>query len=93
VNWYYERCELVTAPSQSVFDEMVALGFKNVKSRVVSNPIDTVMFTPMDGKGKKEDRSRKKFGLGDATLHHRRPPCGRKKCRRSREGASPHQEK
>ncbi len=47
VNWYYERCELVTAPSQSVFDEMVALGFKNVKARVISNPIDTRMFRPL----------------------------------------------
>lgn len=47
VNWYYERCELVTAPSQSVFDEMVALGFKNVKSRVISNPIDTKTFRPL----------------------------------------------
>jgi glycosyltransferase involved in cell wall biosynthesis len=47
VNWYYERCELVTAPSRSVFDEMVALGFKNVKSRVISNPIDTKTFHPL----------------------------------------------
>jgi 1,2-diacylglycerol 3-alpha-glucosyltransferase len=66
VNWYYERCELVTAPSQSVFDEMVSLGFKNVKSRVVSNPIDTVLFHPLS------DRKalKKKFGFNDTTIIH-----------------------
>jgi len=71
VNWYYERCELVTAPSQSVFDEMVALGFKNVKSRVVSNPIDTVMFKPVDASGKagaNKTALKKKFGFTEATL-------------------------
>lgn len=73
VNWYYERCELVTAPSQSVFDEMVALGFKNVKSRVISNPIDVKTFRPLGGVGNTPDANikkslRKKFGFGDHVI-------------------------
>ncbi|HEX4104096.1 MAG TPA: glycosyltransferase [Candidatus Paceibacterota bacterium] len=66
MNWYYERCELVTAPSQSVFDEMVTLGFKNVKSRVISNPLDTALFHPMDDK----PALKKKFGFNDTTIIH-----------------------
>ena len=72
VNWYYERCELVTAPSQSVFDEMVTLGFKNVKSRVISNPIDTNMFRPLGGtptaNAAKKFALKKKFGFNDHTI-------------------------
>jgi 1,2-diacylglycerol 3-alpha-glucosyltransferase len=68
VNWYYERCELVTAPSQSVFNEMVSLGFKNVKSRVVSNPLDTTLFHPLSAAEKKD--MKKKFGFNDATFIH-----------------------
>lgn len=64
VNWYYERCELVTAPSRSVFDEMVALGFKNVKSEVISNPIDTKTFHPLADKAV----LRKKFGFNERVM-------------------------
>lgn len=67
VNWYYERCELVTAPSQSVFDEMISLGFKNVKDRVVSNPIDTEMFKPVMSAAERAEL-KKKFGFNDATM-------------------------
>jgi 1,2-diacylglycerol 3-alpha-glucosyltransferase len=66
VNWYYERCELVTAPSKSVFDEMVALGFKNIKSEVISNPIDTHTFAPLGNK----DELKKKFGFTGNTIIH-----------------------
>jgi 1,2-diacylglycerol 3-alpha-glucosyltransferase len=65
VNWYYGQCDFVTAPSQSVFDEMVALGFKNPHTKAMSNPIDTVMFTPMPGR---TAELKKKFGFTDATL-------------------------
>jgi glycosyltransferase involved in cell wall biosynthesis len=65
VNWYYERCELVTAPSKSVFDEMVALGFKNVKSRVISNPIDTETFHPL---GIAKADLKKKLGFTGPTI-------------------------
>ena len=66
VNWYYERCELVTAPSHSVFDEMTALGFKNVKMRVISNPIDTQTFQPLvrnTPTGKSNVALKKKLGF------------------------------
>jgi 1,2-diacylglycerol 3-alpha-glucosyltransferase len=66
VNWYYERCELVTAPSRSVFDEMVTLGFKNVKSEVISNPLDIHTFAPLKGKL----ALKKKFGFTAATIIH-----------------------
>lgn len=68
VNWYYERCELVTAPSQSVFDEMVALGFKNVKSRVISNPIDIETFRPIVKDASEKAALKKKLGFTDNTF-------------------------
>ena len=45
VNWYYNRCDFVTAPSASVFTEMLEHGFKK-PYRVISNPIDTETFKP-----------------------------------------------
>ncbi len=48
MNWYYERCELVTAPARSVIDEMVGAGFKmgykKLGAQVVPNPIDIKIF-------------------------------------------------
>lgn len=66
VNWYYEQCAIVTAPSKSVFDEMVALGFKGAHTEVTPNPIDIMTFRPST------DRTalKKKFGLSDATVIH-----------------------
>ncbi len=66
VNWYYERCTIVTAPSRSVFEEMVALGFKNTEYEVISNPIDTKMFRPLAEK----IALKKKFGLTGSTMIH-----------------------
>lgn len=68
VNWYYERCELVTAPSHSVFDEMVSLGFKNVKSRVISNPIDTETFHQLAATPAKKMALKKKLGFGENVI-------------------------
>ncbi len=42
-SWYYNQCEFVSAPSQSVFDDMEQNGFYRPHS-VVSNPIDTEIF-------------------------------------------------
>jgi glycosyltransferase involved in cell wall biosynthesis len=49
VMWYYNRCDHVTAPSRSVFEE---LGMDRLRRphRVVSNPIDTAMFRPCEPK-------------------------------------------
>ena len=45
VLWYYNRCDHVTAPSRSVFEE---LGQDRLRPphQVVSNPIDTGLFRP-----------------------------------------------
>jgi glycosyltransferase involved in cell wall biosynthesis len=64
VNWYYERCELVTAPSHSVFEEMETLGFHGVKSRVISNPLDTETFRPIASTLVKKAALKKKLGFG-----------------------------
>lgn len=66
MNWYYERCDFVTAPSRSVFDEMVSLGFKNIRTQVISNPIDTHTFRPLANKA----ALKKKFGFHDHTIIH-----------------------
>jgi 1,2-diacylglycerol 3-alpha-glucosyltransferase len=46
VTWFHNRCDYVTAPSQSVFAE---LGLAKLRRphQVISNPIDTVLFTPV----------------------------------------------
>ena len=45
VTWFHNRCDYVTAPSQSVFAE---LGLAKLRRphQVISNPIDTVLFAP-----------------------------------------------
>jgi 1,2-diacylglycerol 3-alpha-glucosyltransferase len=64
VNWFYERGDLVTAPSQSVFNEMKALGFKGKKTQVLSNPIDINTFRPL----KNKLALKKKFGFSKHTI-------------------------
>ncbi len=64
VNWYYEQCDVVTAPSESVFTEMTSLGFRSKKSLAISNPIDINTFRPL----KEKSALKKKFGLGEHTL-------------------------
>jgi len=66
MNWYYEHCDFVTAPSKSVFDEMVSLGFKNPRTQVISNPIDIQTFRPLTNK----KTLKKKFGFTDTTIVH-----------------------
>jgi 1,2-diacylglycerol 3-alpha-glucosyltransferase len=46
VTWFHNRCDHVTAPSQSVFAE---LGMARLRRphQVISNPIDTGLFTPI----------------------------------------------
>jgi 1,2-diacylglycerol 3-alpha-glucosyltransferase len=45
VMWFYNRCDYVTAPSRSVFDELGSAKLRRPHS-VVSNPIDTGLFAP-----------------------------------------------
>jgi len=65
VNWYYGKCALTTAPSRSVIDEMKFYGFEK-ESHVISNPVDTGTFAPINDKKK----FKKKFGLGDYVVVH-----------------------
>src|SRR5581483_11685848 len=65
VNWYYEQCITVTAPSQSVFNEMKETGFKK-RGIPLSNPIDTETFKPLTGR----EALRKKFGIGPFAIVH-----------------------
>ena len=65
VNWYYGKCDFVTAPSRSVVDEMKFYGF-NKESHVISNPVDIRTFSPLPDK----NRLRKKFGFGNNIIIH-----------------------
>ena len=53
VSWFYNHCDFVTAPSESVFTEMTANGFSR-PHQVVSNPIDTKTFFLADENTKKQ---------------------------------------
>jgi 1,2-diacylglycerol 3-alpha-glucosyltransferase len=62
---YYNRCAMVTAPSLSVIDEMIAFGLRRPHA-VVSNPIDTTLFRPASPE---ERRGLKAvFGFSGATV-------------------------
>ncbi len=65
VTWYYNHCAYVSGPSQSVVDEMRASGLR-AESEVISNPIDTYTFHPVDA-GKKAGL-KKELGLSDAVF-------------------------
>jgi 1,2-diacylglycerol 3-alpha-glucosyltransferase len=65
VMWYYNRCNQVTAPSRSVFEE---LGMDRLRPqhRVVSNPIDIGLFTPETATERQALCTR--FGLAGPTI-------------------------
>ncbi len=65
VNWFYGRCEIVTAPSRSVFTEMEAEGFHK-NGIALSNPIETEIFKPLANR----DALRKKFKIGENAIIH-----------------------
>ncbi len=61
--WYYNRCDFVTGPSESVFKEMLTNGFEK-PHRAMSNPIDTNTFCPSGDK----IEYKKKFNLSNNTI-------------------------
>ncbi len=63
--WYYNHCDFVTAPSQSVFTEMEKYGFTK-SHQVVSNPIDTITFKADDKQSK--ESLKKQFNLSANTI-------------------------
>lgn len=66
-SWYYNRCEFVTAPSQSVFNDMEQNGFYRPHS-VVSNPIDTETFRPSSES--EREKTKEMFGLSGKTVFY-----------------------
>jgi glycosyltransferase involved in cell wall biosynthesis len=69
VTWFYNRCKFVTAPSRSVFEELGPARLRR-PHHVVSNPIDTELFTPMRAPGSADERDalRARFGLSGPTI-------------------------
>jgi 1,2-diacylglycerol 3-alpha-glucosyltransferase len=65
VTWFHNRCDYVTAPSQSVFAEL-GRGELRRPHRVISNPIDTVLFSPV--RSDERDALRARFGLTGSTI-------------------------
>lgn len=63
--WYYNRCALVTGPSQSLIDEMLAAGLRT-PCRVISNPIDTALFRPVPRQ--ERDGLKRQLGFSSATV-------------------------
>jgi 1,2-diacylglycerol 3-alpha-glucosyltransferase len=65
VRWFHNRCNYVTAPSQSVFAELGVASLCR-PHRVISNPIDTALFTP----ARADERAalRRRFGLSGPTV-------------------------
>jgi len=63
-NWYYNHCQLVTAPGGALLKEMEQNGLKS-PHEIIPNPVDneTFFFTP----GQKLNL-KKEFGLGDQTI-------------------------
>lgn len=68
MNWYYECCELVTAPSQSIIDQMVDVGFAmnppKLPTQIVPNPIDVPNSLQLDTR----IINRKNLGLTGPTI-------------------------
>ena len=64
--WFYNRCDRITAPSRSVFDEL-GDGLRPPCS-VLSNPIDTTLFAPVSGAARAALRA--EFGFTGPVVVH-----------------------
>ena len=65
VTWFHNRCNHVTAPSQSVFAELGPPALRR-PYQVISNPIDTSLFTPV--RADERDVLCAQFGLACPTI-------------------------
>jgi 1,2-diacylglycerol 3-alpha-glucosyltransferase len=65
VTWFHNRCNYVTAPSQSVFTELGSAKLRQ-PHQVISNPIDTTLFTP--ARPGERDALRARLGLTRPTI-------------------------
>lgn len=62
-SWYYNHCKYVTAPSQSMLNELSAYGLR-VPTIVISNPIAFNLFKP----SKNRAYLKKKYGIGKKAI-------------------------
>lgn len=62
--WYYNKCDFVSAPSNSAFGELLEFGLYK-PHEAISNPVDTNIFRPLSG-DKKGLKAR--FGLSENSL-------------------------
>ena len=60
MNWYYNRCDFVTAPARSFLDEMIKNGI-TAPSRAISNPVDMRVFNVINKVD--EPAIRQEYGL------------------------------
>jgi glycosyltransferase involved in cell wall biosynthesis len=67
VSWFYNRCDMVTAPSRSVFSELGTWRLRRPQ-RVISNPIDTALFRPLRDGDDEGAALRSRFGLSGPTI-------------------------
>lgn len=65
VVWYYNRCDFVTAPSVSVFNDL-DLSPQSPRRMVISNPIDTKTFSVITSDRRRSLKA--ELGFGDVTL-------------------------
>lgn len=63
VTWYYNQCNFVTAPSDSLLNDMKKKKLQ-ISNRVVSNPIETSFFNPKSGK----NILKKELGFSEFTI-------------------------
>jgi glycosyltransferase involved in cell wall biosynthesis len=57
VVWFYNRCDWITAPSRSVFEEL-GTDLLTPPKLVISNPIDTGLFRPLGAEARAAVRAR-----------------------------------
>lgn len=65
VMWYYNHCDFITAPSQSVFDDIGEKYFKK-NHQPLSNPIDTETYKPVTVERKQILKT--ELGVGSMTI-------------------------
>jgi len=61
--WYYNRCAFVTTPGGSVLQELHDYGMTR-PSRVVSNPLPTQLFRPLE----RRSELKKRLGIGERAI-------------------------
>lgn len=57
--WFYGRCNVVTAPSQHILDELYAYGMRHTAMEIISNPIRLDLFRPLANK----QELKEKYGI------------------------------